>query len=81
MAAGCGNDSCGAEMRKVIPLIAGALLAGAVGLLKDGHPAEKPRARAASKEKAAPARHRGPHLKARRAASAKTTKRAKARPH
>jgi len=38
-------------MRKVIPLIAGALLAGTVGLLRDGGTAEAPRPRAGSKRK------------------------------
>jgi len=42
-------------MRKVIPLIAGALLAGTVGLLRDGGPPDEPRARTAPKRKRAAA--------------------------
>jgi hypothetical protein len=56
-------------MRKVIPLIAGALLAGTVGLLKEGRQAEKPRSRASKRKRAmATAQGRGP-AKAKRAKS------------
>jgi hypothetical protein len=49
-------------MRKVIPLIAGALLAGTVGLLRDGGQAQRPRRHASSKRKrtVATAQKRGP---------------------
>ena len=40
-------------MRKVIPLIAGALLAGTVGLMRDGGLADEPHARTAPKRKRA----------------------------
>ena len=58
-------------MRKVIPLIAGALLAGTVGLLRDGGSADEPRSRTAPKQKraATSARQRG---RAKRTAGAKT---------
>ena len=56
-------------MRKVIPLIAGALLAGTVSLLRDGGPAETPRPRTDSKSKRAiaTARKRSPAKAKRRA--------------
>ena len=58
-------------MRKVIPLIAGALLVGTVGLLRDGGQAEAPRPRAASKKKRtiATAQKRSPAKARRRAKS------------
>jgi hypothetical protein len=63
-------------MRKVIPLIAGALLAGTVGLLRDGGTAEEPRSpRTAPKRKRTVASARqGSGAKRTRAAKAKTAK-------
>ena len=54
-------------MRKVIPLIAGALLAGTVGLLRNGGQAETPRADSKRKRTIATAQKRSPAKAKRRA--------------
>jgi hypothetical protein len=51
-------------MRKVLPVIAGALLAGAVGLFKNG-PRRKKAPSPKAKRAAVTAQHRGPRLSAR----------------
>jgi len=51
-------------MRKVLPVIAGALLAGAVGLFKNG-PRRKKAPSSKAKRAAATVQHRGPRLSGR----------------
>jgi hypothetical protein len=66
-------------MRKVIPLIAGALLAGTVGLLRDGGLADESHSRTAPKRKRAAARARQRNRRKRTQGSKAKTAKGRAR--